>query len=52
MARKLIIALGVAAITFTVTACNTVTGWGRETEASGDGGYRPPCAPATPSRLC
>ena len=40
MARKLIIALGVAAITFTATACNTVKGVGRDIESVGDAGDR------------
>jgi predicted small secreted protein len=40
MARKLIIALGVAAITFTATACNTVKGLGRDIESIGDAGDR------------
>ena len=40
MARKLIIALGVAAITFTATACNTVKGLGRDIESVGDAGDR------------
>ena len=38
MARKLIIALGVAAITFTATACNTVKGLGRDIESVGQAG--------------
>ena len=38
MARKLIIALGVAAITFTATACNTVKGLGRDVESVGQAG--------------
>ena len=40
MTRKLIIALGVAAITFTATACNTVKGLGRDIESVGDAGDR------------
>jgi predicted small secreted protein len=40
MARKLIIALGVAAITFTATACNTVKGLGRDIESIGNAGDR------------
>ena len=40
MARKLIIALGVAAITFTATACNTVKGLGRDVESVGEAGDR------------
>ena len=38
MAKKLIIALGVAAITFTATACNTVKGVGRDVESVGEAG--------------
>ena len=38
MARKLLIALGVAAITFTATACNTVKGIGRDIESVGEAG--------------
>ena len=40
MARKLIIALGVAAITFTATACNTVKGLGRDIQSVGEAGDR------------
>jgi predicted small secreted protein len=40
MARKLIIAIGVAAITFTATACNTVKGLGRDIESVGSAGDR------------
>ncbi len=40
MAKKLIIALGVAAITFTATACNTVKGLGRDVESVGQAGDR------------
>jgi predicted small secreted protein len=40
MAKKLIIALGVAAITFTATACNTVKGVGRDVESVGEAGDR------------
>jgi predicted small secreted protein len=40
MARKLIIALGVAAITLTATACNTVKGLGRDVESVGEAGDR------------
>ncbi len=40
MAKKLIIALGVAAITFTATACNTVKGLGRDVELVGQAGDR------------
>ncbi|MGN6498469.1 MAG: entericidin A/B family lipoprotein [Tsuneonella sp.] len=38
MARKLIIALGVAAITLTAAACNTVKGVGRDVESVGQAG--------------
>lgn len=40
MAKKLIIALGVAAITFTATACNTVKGVGEDIESVGEAGDR------------
>jgi predicted small secreted protein len=40
MAKKLIIALGVAAITFTAAACNTVKGLGRDVESVGEAGDR------------
>ena len=40
MAKKLIIALGVAAITLTATACNTVKGVGRDIESVGQAGDR------------
>lgn len=40
MARKLIIALGVAAISLTATACNTVKGVGRDIESVGEAGDR------------
>lgn len=40
MARKLIIAIGVAAITLTATACNTVKGLGRDIESVGNAGDR------------
>ncbi len=38
MAKKLMIALGVAAITFTATACNTVKGLGRDVQSVGQAG--------------
>ncbi len=40
MAKKLILALGVVAITFTATACNTVKGLGRDVESVGEAGDR------------
>jgi predicted small secreted protein len=40
MARKLIIALGVVAITLTASACNTVKGLGRDIESVGEAGDR------------
>lgn len=40
MAKKLLLALGVAAITFTATACNTVKGLGRDVESVGEAGDR------------
>jgi predicted small secreted protein len=40
MAKKLIIALGVAAISLTATACNTVKGVGRDIESVGQAGDR------------
>ncbi|TCJ38854.1 entericidin A/B family lipoprotein [Parafrankia sp. BMG5.11] len=40
MAKKLILALGVAAITLTTTACNTVKGLGRDVESVGEAGDR------------
>jgi predicted small secreted protein len=40
MARKFIIALGVAAITLTATACNTVKGLGRDIQSVGEAGDR------------
>ncbi len=40
MARKIIIALGVAAIAMTATACNTVKGLGRDIESVGEAGDR------------
>lgn len=38
MAKKLLLALGVAAITFTSAACNTVKGLGRDVESVGEAG--------------
>jgi predicted small secreted protein len=38
MTKKLLLALGVAAITFTATACNTVKGAGRDIESVGQAG--------------
>ncbi|QDM40595.1 entericidin A/B family lipoprotein [Altererythrobacter sp. TH136] len=40
MAKKLILALGVAAITLATTACNTVKGLGRDVESVGEAGDR------------
>lgn len=40
MARKLLLALGVAAITLTAAACNTVKGLGRDIESVGEAGDR------------
>ncbi len=40
MAKKLIIALGIAAMTFTTAACNTVKGVGRDVESVGEAGDR------------
>lgn len=40
MTRKIIIALGIAAITFTTAACNTVKGVGRDIESVGEAGDR------------
>lgn len=40
MTKKLIIALGVAAITFTSAACNTIKGVGRNIESVGEAGDR------------
>lgn len=38
MARKIMIALGIAAITLTTAACNTVKGMGRDIESVGQAG--------------
>ncbi len=40
MAKKLLLAVGVAAITFTATACNTIKGVGRDIESVGEAGDR------------
>jgi len=40
MAKKLILALGIAAITLTTAACNTVKGVGRDVESVGEAGDR------------
>lgn len=40
MTRKIIIALGIAAITLTAAACNTVKGVGRDIESVGEAGDR------------
>jgi predicted small secreted protein len=38
MTKKLILALGVVAISLTATACNTVKGLGRDVESVGEAG--------------
>jgi predicted small secreted protein len=38
MTRKIILALGVAALSITATACNTVKGLGRDVESVGEAG--------------
>ena len=38
MAKKLLLALGLAAVTFTATACNTVKGLGNDIESVGEAG--------------
>lgn len=38
MARKLLLALGIAAISLTTAACNTVKGMGRDVESVGEAG--------------
>lgn len=38
MAKKLLLAVGIAAITFTTAACNTVKGLGRDIESVGEAG--------------
>ena len=40
MAKKFIIALGAAALTFTASACNTVKGLGEDIESVGEAGDR------------
>ena len=40
MARKIIIALGVAAFSLTAAACNTVKGIGEDIESVGEAGDR------------
>ena len=40
MARKIFIALGIAAMTITTAACNTVKGVGRDIESVGEAGDR------------
>ena len=37
--RKLMMALGLAAVTLTATACNTVKGAGRDIESVGQAGH-------------
>lgn len=38
MIRKVILALGIAALSLTATACNTVKGFGRDVESVGQAG--------------
>lgn len=40
MVRKLILALGIAALSLTATACNTVKGAGEDIESVGEAGDR------------
>lgn len=40
MFRKILIALGITAISLTATACNTVKGLGRDIESVGEAGDR------------
>jgi entericidin B len=40
MLRKVILALGIAALSLTATACNTVKGAGRDVESVGEAGDR------------
>jgi predicted small secreted protein len=40
MAKKIIIALGAAALALTASACNTVKGVGRDIESVGEAGDR------------
>ena len=47
MARKIVLALGIAALSFTTTACNTVKGLGRDIESVGEAGDRVVSAPVS-----
>lgn len=47
MARKIVLALGIAAMSFTATACNTVKGLGRDIESVGEAGDRVVSAPVS-----
>jgi len=38
MARKMLLAIGIAALSITATACNTVKGLGRDVESVGQAG--------------
>ena len=40
MARKILIAIGIAAMTITTAACNTVKGVGQDIESVGEAGDR------------
>lgn len=40
MVRKLILAFGIAALSLTATACNTVKGLGEDVESVGEAGDR------------
>ncbi|MXP31764.1 entericidin A/B family lipoprotein [Parerythrobacter jejuensis] len=40
MARKIILAVGIAALSLTTAACNTVKGLGRDIESVGEAGDR------------
>lgn len=40
MVRKIILAIGIAALSLTATACNTVKGAGRDVESVGEAGDR------------
>ncbi len=40
MARKMLLTLGIAALSITATACNTVKGVGRDIESVGQAGDR------------
>ena len=46
MARKIIFALGIAALSLTASACNTVKGLGRDIESVGEAGDKVVSAPA------